>query len=759
MFGKFTLGLLSAGLVIAPAAHASETRAYVVRMMAPAMNSVEGDCPEGLNPGTAELLRTFILQQGGSEAELDEIASNRDAFGRYAPNRGRIDGEPVNTYIYPLSVPDTQVHINEGTEGIGFDLDGRDDPEDFTDPFTGETGVDHQESRVMGCYTRLRTSSEHPPTGGALLWNGVREGMPAWVIEFSGLDDLENDDDVTVQFFRANEPITKDALGETQPYMSYTLNPHPAMQDNIFHGSIEDGMFVSDEPIRFWQIAESYVQPEFDLVDARLRFKFEGENIRGVLGGYQPIDMTYVRYSYWGEGGERAQGMDSPAIYHALRRLADGPVNPETGERDRISTAQQIWAIPAFIVRGAEAGRDAETAAALEFVQSQDFSQPDGVDMPRGVHLASVRFERFTGNAFSDAQGRPYYYRAAGSADACDAACMEKWIPVQFSPDAELSGEWSVEANGDVRQLAYNGRPLFRFSDETPSRNKIVGEDRGGDRVPTAAGYERGVWEVAQATPDWIDLPVGFAIAESLIAPGQILVTDNDEKPLYAFSGSEEEELALSREWVPFTAGALDIPTEGLSISERADGLRVWEYDGRRLYTFAGDILSGDLNGKFQTGAMSPAVVQRYFVPDEVYILPNQLRGGRLVEAATGRTLYARDRIFFSSFSYNSRGAGRGSPETGRALGVKVCDAECEQEWAPLLASPQAAASGNWTLVQRPDGQQQWAYRGYPLYSNRNEEPGETLSSEEWEFTFDNGHREVEDEDFGLALFWRVAVP
>ncbi|MGV8488894.1 COG4315 family predicted lipoprotein [Pseudomonas aeruginosa] len=36
---------------------------------------------------------------------------------------------------------------------------------------------------------------------------------------------------------------------------------------------------------------------------------------------------------------------------------------------------------------------------------------------------------------------------------------------------------------------------------------------------------------------------------------------------------------------------------------------------------------------------------------------------------------------------------------------------------SPLACAPWAAASGDWSLVAREDGTQQWAYYGKPLYT------------------------------------------
>jgi len=42
----------------------------------------------------------------------------------------------------------------------------------------------------------------------------------------------------------------------------------------------------------------------------------------------------------------------------------------------------------------------------------------------------------------------------------------------------------------------------------------------------------------------------------------------------------------------------------------------------------------------------------------------------------------------------------------------------CAKLWPPVLAPAGAKAVGKWTIVDRPDGQKQWAYDGYALYTS-----------------------------------------
>jgi predicted lipoprotein with Yx(FWY)xxD motif len=49
--------------------------------------------------------------------------------------------------------------------------------------------------------------------------------------------------------------------------------------------------------------------------------------------------------------------------------------------------------------------------------------------------------------------------------------------------------------------------------------------------------------------------------------------------------------------------------------------------------------------------------------------------------------------------------------------GKSACNGQCATNWPPLMASANAKAMGDWTVVARDDGKHQWAYKGKPLYT------------------------------------------
>ncbi|HCX14570.1 MAG TPA: hypothetical protein DGZ24_04565 [Rhodospirillaceae bacterium] len=64
--------------------------------------------------------------------------------------------------------------------------------------------------------------------------------------------------------------------------------------------------------------------------------------------------------------------------------------------------------------------------------------------------------------------------------------------------------------------------------------------------------------------------------------------------------------------------------------------------------------------------------------------------------------------------------------------GEATCVGACLAEWEPLLAPDHALETADWTVVRQPDGTNQWAYYGKPLYTSlKDEKPGDLNGREE----------------------------
>jgi len=60
------------------------------------------------------------------------------------------------------------------------------------------------------------------------------------------------------------------------------------------------------------------------------------------------------------------------------------------------------------------------------------------------------------------------------------------------------------------------------------------------------------------------------------------------------------------------------------------------------------------------------------------------------------------------------------------AGGKSACSGACATNWPPLMASGDAKGASGYTVLTRDDGGKQWAYKGKPLYTWKNDKkPGD----------------------------------
>lgn len=343
--------LAASGVLMCVSPARAESLGFLINWFQPAMYSTWDDCEGGLNLSAPELFARILREEGLPPEEVEKLLSDfPHTFTRKYSNRGRINGERVNAYLNPTSVPDPNVKISTGKIGYGFNLDGKIGAGNFTDPVTNERGVDHAAARAMGCFSTMRGEPGVRPTHLTSRWAETRDNMPAWIMEISGVDDRVNDDDVQVLITRAKEPAMRDANTEGQVDLTFRVDPNPRSVNRI-SGRIEDGTLLTDT-FDFYMIGDPFHMVEYRFDRARIRLKLkEDESALGIVGGYMPFVDLYLAWALTGTASESMLSVDLPGFYYALRKLADGgPVDPVTGMNTSISAAFTIEAVRAFIV-------------------------------------------------------------------------------------------------------------------------------------------------------------------------------------------------------------------------------------------------------------------------------------------------------------------------------------------------------------------------------------------------------------------------
>ncbi|HEX3848878.1 MAG TPA: hypothetical protein VHV81_15955, partial [Steroidobacteraceae bacterium] len=349
------------------------TRSFVVYYFYPATYFGPDTCPQGLNPLPDVFFKRDLKTLGLPQAEVDRMfdADYNRQNGRPTTNwvgavATRGNGKD-NVYSHPTTVPDAHLRPAVGRFGYGFDLDGKgtDSATSYEDPDTHEKGVDNRLFHAIGCIPVYRGSPPpHPPLEPEYRWDSTRAAMGAWLILISG--DLTHDGDVTVTLETSIDAVTtQDANGHVRSDMTYRVLDHPASR-NVLRGRLRSGV-VTTEPAPIRMRCDSYIQPLYEFMDARVRLKVKPDGtLEGVLGGYQPWYPVYWSHAKVGYIDERGFGVDTPALYYALRRDADAYPDPVTGNNTAISAAYMIEAVPAFVARatGAAAATAAKAAAA-----------------------------------------------------------------------------------------------------------------------------------------------------------------------------------------------------------------------------------------------------------------------------------------------------------------------------------------------------------------------------------------------------------
>lgn len=120
----------------------------------------------------------------------------------------------------------------------------------------------------------------------------------------------------------------------------------------------------------------------------------------------------------------------------------------------------------------------------------------------------------------------------------------------------------------------------------------------------------------------------------------------------------------------------------------------------RLFYPATAVLLAAALYTPLIGQATTPAPQQDH--PGEVAFVDEGAKGFVYRRFPTGERLYTYDR----------------DPP-----GQSTCNYGCMSAWPPVLAKPDAASMGDWTIVTRFDGKRQWALKGKPVYTRFHDSP------------------------------------
>ena len=301
------------------------------------------DCPEGwaLTPKET-FLQALPADQRKEFVDRDKrVGSLASWVSRIASERRGPGGE--NSCERPELIKDPPMRIGQAKTAMGIDLDGGDkashcDHQEFTG-LSGEKGVDNQMGRLTACIRGLRKEYNNR--------TGTAAGDRSMLIFVRNVDNMQNDDSVTVDLYKSADTFIKDGQGRAVPDMTLRGDENAPAFHATTKGKIVNGVLITDPVNALFMMGDG---KNWDIKGSRLRINMKEDGYgEGMLAGYFEMD------SFWDSWASQYQqglniGYSCPALYDAMNRLADGDKDPATGKCRALSSAFNIKVVRTFIM-------------------------------------------------------------------------------------------------------------------------------------------------------------------------------------------------------------------------------------------------------------------------------------------------------------------------------------------------------------------------------------------------------------------------
>jgi predicted lipoprotein with Yx(FWY)xxD motif len=405
-----------------------------------------------------------------------------------------------------------------------------------------------------------------------------------------------------------------------------------------------------------------------------------------------------------------------------------------------------------------------ETRTARSAASQAPLSTPPGITLQARAKRKEAARRQMAEIVYADEKGLTLYFRnPSDTPPRCAVDCDDVFKPALAPDGAVAVADWTFAGDAsDARQWRHRGVPLF-----VCAKDKVA----GSVECDEAAG---GVWHAAIFRPaDDLEFPGEIGARETDDAVGVALI-DDQGMTLYTYLGDPRDPVSTCEgctgRWLPVEGPRQPNPLPAFSVITRPDGINQWSYQGAALYRFDGDQKPADVTGENVDPRFQVARLMRHFMPESVRVR-RDLELGDILVTRRGETLYERDRGIPGE--HQGFREDHGAAALGRFLGTATCDESCAKTWLPLEAPAHSLPSGYWSILSRPSGIRQWAYKGFALYTHSKENPGETRGNQVFELAelgappkFTPG---VADADVGVggadvgmglgSMFWHAVVP
>lgn len=335
---------------------------FVIETFVPPVIQGKDACPHGLAPRLKdEFLATLPPEE---QARMRQKVNEKEFTDRwhamaFGPNR------ETNICSQPGLFDRPPFPGVESRLGWGLDLEADaagDDPDscahdEFETP-AGQTGIDNQEYRAMGCTLEWRGADGI----GGDIQTGLRQfhasGEWTQVLLLRGITSFVKADNVEVIYGNTPDRPNLDGKGHFLPGMSFSISDKPPRHRNVLHGRIRNGVLTTD-PAEI-RLTQTWGQggardirgnrSMYHYFKGRLQLEFQPDGtLKGFVGGYRPLEDVIISPSLGGAGSALVAGIDCAAELATLRKYADGLRDRKSGQCHGISSAMRMTAVRAFV--------------------------------------------------------------------------------------------------------------------------------------------------------------------------------------------------------------------------------------------------------------------------------------------------------------------------------------------------------------------------------------------------------------------------
>ena len=347
-----------------PAPPANGVMGFVVHHFVHSVIQGKDACPEGVSRQNREIFLTSLPPE--ERARLEKKENESEFNQRWRASLMKPDGANICSQYSqfperPL-VRTVQSKFAWGIDLDGDQGDGSSNPEgcahqNFESP-DGTKGIDNQSYRALGCSVSWRGIDG---VAGDIV-RGSRDqlasGEYTQVLLLRGVDSLVNDDSVEVIYGNTPDRPVVDSSGKFIWNASFTVSDKQPRERNVLKGRIVNGVLTTEPQLI--KLAQSWgqgaqrdlrgIRSRYTLHKGRIRLAFQPDGtLKGVVGGYQPLDEPIKAYILGGLGSAMVAGEDCAGDYNTLKKLADGMRDSRTGECTAISSGLELQAVPAFV--------------------------------------------------------------------------------------------------------------------------------------------------------------------------------------------------------------------------------------------------------------------------------------------------------------------------------------------------------------------------------------------------------------------------